>query len=189
MLFIDEQLEELAGSYNTKSFSEIFPDEGTFRATYGNIGIPKTIKDETATLLYFLLISRYANSHILSYDENRFKYQLFSMVWQYAPAWEKRVEIQNKLRELSDEDIFQGNKAIFNTAKNPDTEPTTNTSEEVAFINAQNVTKNMRGKLEAYSAYNDLIKTDVSEEFLSRFKKLFRAFASPDLPLFFIEEN
>lgn len=183
---IDDQLTELEGTYNTKSFSEVYPDVTTFLSDYNTIGIPATIQQQTATTLYYLLIGRYANSHILSSDENRFKYRLFSMIWQYAPAWEKKLDIQKKVRELTDEDIFIGSKQIYNSARNPDTTAPEG-KEELQYISDQTVSKTRRGKVDGYLALWELVKNDVSEEFLNRFRHLFRVFASPDLPLWYVE--
>ncbi len=50
-------------------------------------------------------------------------------------------------------------------------------------------TKNKRSKIEGYALVESLLKRDVTEEFLSKFKKLFRTIVEPELPLLYEEIN
>ena len=59
--------------YSTKNFCDIYPDVTTFMRDYGALGLPKTISDQNAQILFYLLFSRYGNSPIANYDENQFK--------------------------------------------------------------------------------------------------------------------
>lgn len=161
--------------YNFK-FTDIYKDVDEFLADYNNNGIPTIISQESATTLFYLLYARYGNSTLSNSDTNQFKYKLFSIIWQYGGTWEKRLEIQKKLRELSLEDgseIYKGGKAIYNTALNPETLPSTGDLEEINFINSQNTTNYKKSKLEGLSFLNELLETDVSNEFLNHFQKLF----------------
>lgn len=137
--------------------------------------------------LYYLLYSRYGNSSIASRDPNQFKYKVFSLIFQYAPAWKQRLLIQEKLFNLDpdSDDVAKGAVNIYNHAENPDTEPATDTFEPLEGINSQNASTYKRGKLEGYALLNDLLMTDVTEEFLGRFKKLFIAFVGPQFPLWY----
>ena len=90
---IKEYNGSLYGTYRTKKFGDVWTDVEAFIKDYQNIGIPATIPVSnptdntagTATTLYYLLYSRYANDVIASSDLNRFKYNLFSIIWQYGP--------------------------------------------------------------------------------------------------------
>ena len=86
-------LNSLYGNYRTRKFTDIFPDVETFLQNYKNNGIQTTISDESATTLYYLLYSRYGNSHIANSDETQFKYKLFGTVFSYGPTWEKRLDM------------------------------------------------------------------------------------------------
>lgn len=175
----------LYGNFRTKTFANIYTELKTFQEDYADNGIPTTISDANLTTLYYLLYARYGNSNVASSDENQFKYKLFSIIYMYGPAWQKRLEIQKKLMEMSDEEMLKGSTAIYNTALNPSQAPSTETVEELNYINSQNTTKYKKGKLEGYAALYSLIETDVTEEFIGKFKKLFITIVEPDYPLWY----
>lgn len=178
----------LYGSYRQKRFTDVYESVEEFLADYKDCGIPTTISDNSAQTLFYLLYGSYGNDIVASSDINRFKYKLFSIIFQYAPNWEKQLEIQNKLRALTEEDIRLGSRQIYNTAQNPSTEPSTDTTDELQYINNQNVTKNQRGVLEGYATLLSLLRTDVTQEFLNRFRKLFLTIVQPEEPLLYITE-
>lgn len=178
----------LYGSYRQKRFTDVYERVEDFLADYKDCGIPTTISDSSAQTLFYLLYGSYGNDVVASSDINRFKYKLFSIIFQYAPNWEKQLEIQNKLRALTEEDIRLGSRQIYNTAQNPSTEPSTDTTDELQYINNQNVTKNQRGVLEGYATLLSLLRTDVTQEFLNRFRKLFLTIVQPEEPLLYITE-
>lgn len=178
----------LYGSYRQKRFTDVYERVEDFLADYKDCGIPTTISDNSAQTLFYLLYGSYGNDIVASSDINRFKYKLFSIIFQYAPNWEKQLEIQTKLRGLTEEDIRLGSRQIYNTAQNPSTEPSTDTTDELQYINNQNVTKNQRGVLEGYATLLSLLRTDVTQEFLNRFRKLFLTIVQPEEPLLYITE-
>ena len=162
--------------YNQK-FTDVYGTFEEFEKDYNELGFPNIFREETTLrLLYVLLIGRYANSTISNSDLNQFRYSLFSIVWQYGGTWEKRVEIQRELRELSldkESDIYIGAKAIYNTAVNPGTAPSTKDLEELEFINSQNTTGYKTSKLDGLMKLYEMLRTDVTNEFLGKFKDLF----------------
>ena len=105
---------------------------------------------------------------------------LFAIIWQYGPNWAKNLEIQSKLRKLTDDEITQGSVQIYNQADNPSTDPSTDTSEFLQYIKAQNTSINKKGKLEGYALLDSLLKRDVTQEFLNRFKPLFKTVVEPE---------
>lgn len=145
--------------YDTFLLNDVWESADEFLEDYNGIGIPATISDANATVLFYLLYGRYANCPISNYDMTQFKYKLFSIVWQYGPTWEKRLDIQSKLRALSDADLLAGTKVdtesegtsggtvtdvgstINNHAYNPGTAPTTQTTSELDYVDQQNVAK------------------------------------------------
>lgn len=182
----------LYGSYRGRKFSDIYPDSATFINDYNTIGFPTTLKENSIIspgTVYFLLYANYGNSTVASSDEARFKFKLFSLIWQYAPVLNKRREIQEKLINLTEKDIMTGSVQVYNNAQNPATEPSTDDDEYLAYINQQNVAKNKKGKLEAYALLDSLLKKDVTQEFLNRFKPLFLNIVQPELPLWYESED
>lgn len=185
-------MNSLYGNYRTRKFTEIYDDVDKFLEDYNDCGIPAEITDESASTLYYMLYARYGNSSVASSDENQFKYKLFTIIFQYGPTWEKRLEVQKKIRQLTDDELRESAKAIYNQSLNPSTLPSTDTMDELTTINAQNVTKHKRSKTDAYALLMDLLQTDVTGEFLDKFKKLFITIVEPDYPLWYItdeEEN
>lgn len=179
----------LYGNYRTKTFSEVYPDKDSFVNEYNDIGIPTTISSTDAGLVYYLLYSRFANSHIASSDMTRFKYNLFSKIWQFGPTWIKKLDIQARLRELTEEEMLEGSRQIYNAAQNPSTDPSNFSEEELQYINSQNVTKARKGKLDGYAVLMGLLEVDVTEAFLTRFKDLFLTIVMPELPLWYENED
>lgn len=177
----------LYGNYRQLKFTDVYSSAEDFLNDYKNVGIPAIIQETNANTLYYLLYARFGNDIIASSDLNRFKYSLFSIIWQYGPTWEKKLDIQDKLRNFTEEEILTGSRQIYNTASHPATEPGTDTDEELPFIDNQNTSKARRGKLEAYDMLYHLLVTDVTTEFLNRFQKLFLTIVEPELPLYYEE--
>lgn len=167
----------------TKTFTDIWEDADSFLEDYKDNGIPTSISEQSVTTLFYLLYARYGNSSIANLDETQWKYRVFTIIFQYGPTWEKRLDIQSKLRELSEDEIRKGFKAIYNHAYNPSTEPTTLSLAELEYINDQNTTNYSKSKLDSYGQLWELLKTDVTGEFLTKFKSLFAKFVytRPDL--------
>lgn len=179
----------LYGNYRTRTFTDIFPDEADFLLENQNNPLHVMSQDD-ARVIYYLLYARYGNNSIASSDENRFIYQLFSIIFQYGPTWAKRLEIQKKIREIPDEELIIGSKAIHNHSFNPDSGPSTATLEELLTIDAQNTTTYKKSKMEGYSLLSVLLETDVSAEFLDKFKRLFITVVEPQEPLWYeMDEN
>ena len=175
----------LYGNYRQVKFTDVWQTAESFVSDYKNNGIETTISDKTATTLYYLLYSRYGNSVLASSDTNRFKYDVWATIFSYGPTWEKRLEIQDKLRNLTDDELFNGATQIYNHAYNPGTAPSTNTLDELTAINEQNTSKSKKGKMDAYAMLIALLETDVTESFLDKFKKLFLKVVQPELPLWY----
>lgn len=166
--------------YNTKLFTDVFPDVTTFIVEHDHCQLPKKIGQDSLTTIYYLLYARYGNNPISNMDVNQFKYKVFAIIFQYAPAWEKKLQVQEIIRGLDADEILQGSKTIYNHALNPSTDPSTASLEELNYINDQNTTSFKRNKLEAYGALLEVISDDVTEAFILRFKSLFRQFIAPD---------
>ena len=160
--------------YRTNTFQEIWDSAAKFVAEYKANGIKTTITDDNCTTLYYLLYAKYGNNPIASSDENRFKYAVWATIFKYGPTWEKRLEIQDKLRALSEDDLIRSGKSIFNHAYNPSTDPSTGSLDELPGINEQNTNQYVKSKIDAYGSLMELLRTDVTEQFLGEFRKLFK---------------
>lgn len=179
---------DMFGNYYTKKFTDLYPEVSSFITDFQGNGIPTKISNGSATTLYYLLYARYGNSHINNLDENQFKYRLFSTIFMYGPTWEKRLEVQDKLRALSDEDLRIGSKQINNHAYNPSSAPDTGTLEELDYINEQGTLNYKKGKVDAYMWLMDALKTDVTKSFIDKFEELFLKIVAPQTPLVYVTD-
>lgn len=193
------------GSSRTRSFADIFPNFETFQSAWNDTvfsqqaialsqAIPESGEGEgpqNLMLIYQLLLARYANSTIASSDENRFTLQCMAIIFQYAPAWIKRLEIQHTLHEmdLSSDEFLRGSAQIFNTSLNPSEDPATDTMTPLSTINQQNVNIQKRDKFKALAILEELLKTDITGAFIDRFRPLFRTIVAPQRPLFYTTEE
>ena len=312
---------EMFPQYDTKLMTEVWSQASEFLTDYQNAGIPTTISNQNATTLYYLLYARYGNTPIANYDENQWKYKMFSIIFQYGPTWEKRLSIQDTLRGLQISDLVDngsfhelfshsasetssktgsdnntrtlnttekntGTSAVANTgtdttdstgtqgvvhtgtvgttgetediknhAYNPGTAPAQNAYSPLSYINEQNATKNnanstvtnnltdtttnnlqnqtthnttstttndlsradtgtikddrtitdstnaentsqnetttvmTAGKLKAYEKLLELLETDVTGEFINKFKVCFKQFVMPERHMIYVTED
>ena len=177
---------------STKTFVQEFKTYNDFLYYYLNCGIPTTIaydveaNNSSLKTLYYLLYAKYGNSFITNWDENQWRYKVFSIIFQYGPTWEKRLDLQDKIRNLSDEDLLKGAKAVYNHAFNPSDEPV---DTELNYINEQNTTNYKKSKMDAYTQLWGLLVTDVTEQFISRFSELFKKVIAPYTYIYESEEN
>lgn len=262
--------------YDTKLMTEIWDEASDFLTDYQNVGIPTTISTQNATTLYYLLYARYGNTPIANYDENQWKYKIFSVIFQYGPTWEKRLSMQETLRgmQLADlldngsiRELFESEESgsssdnysknstnestggttstgtvqvetdnnvedIKNHAFNPGTAPAANAYSPLGYINEQNATKNVldgsqtttnnlagtstnsgegheegevtgsstrnlgserntvlsAGKLKAYEKLLELLDSDVTGEFISKFKICFKQFVMPERTWIYVSD-
>lgn len=174
------------GNYRTRKFADIWPSVDAFLEDYQASAIPQNLNTADATTLYYLLYARYGNSSIANSDENQFKYKIFSTIYIGGATWAKKQEIQSKLREMTEDEILAGTKAINNHAFNPQTAPTTSTVDELEYINEQNTTKYKKSKLDGYALLWAILNDGVTERFLREFRYHFLVVVEPQLPLWYI---
>ena len=175
-------------SYKTPTFHEIFPDELTWSQKMSTAKpTPHISSTETLTAIYYLLDARYGSCSIASPTEESFVPKLNAVIWQYAPTWEKKLDIQEKLRNLSDDDFTVGSLAIYNHAENPADKPTPSTGdgEFLDYIDNQNTSRMKKGKLNAYGELWSLLTNDVTETFIRKFQKLFILVIEPEYDTIF----
>lgn len=186
----------LQGLNATQTFADIYPDSDTFLKEYNATSetfknpFPDVFSGDASkvVILWSLLTSRYMNSSISNYDETQFKYRLFSIIWQFAPAWQKKLDIQEKLRNLTDDEIITGSKTISDHAFNPSTEVEGGPNPDsgiIETINEQNKVRLVKSKLEGYSILWDILKNDVTNDFLAKFKTLFTVIVEPTTKLLY----
>lgn len=157
----------------TRRFGEVYNNVDDFYNDYISLGIPTTIKKTNLDTLFYLLYAKYGSSHFANENEIQAKLKIFSTIFKYGPTWEKKLEIQAEIRALTLDDLREGAKQITNHANNPNTSPSTSALEELEYIDEQHQTNYKRNKIDAYGSLWTLLATDVTEEFLNKFRNIF----------------
>lgn len=88
------------------------------------------------------------------------------------------MELQQTLRNLTDEQLEGGNIVLNNTVLNEGT-VVDDPKNLLSRINNQNASITQRGAIERINSVLMLLKTDVTENFLDRFKFIFGAITTP----------
>ena len=184
----------LRPEYATKTFQEVYNSYEAFKKDYDQFitlvsGGVQPLKVDNIKATYYLLFARYGNNPIVNFDVIQFKMKLMTIIATYGPTWEKKKAIQKDLRDLSETDLLQGAKQVYNHAYNPSTEPSTQELEELTHINDQTVTNNKKSKMEAFSILWANLHVDSTDEYLNKFKNCFSRFVGDQCPILFVEED
>lgn len=183
---------QMIRQYNTQLFGEIFPsldDWNAFLEDYSQL--TNVISQANQELLYYLLSAKYGNDPIVNNSTSQFYIKMATNIYKHAPIWEKKLAIQKNIRELTENDLLVGTKQIFNEAYNPNSSPSTDTTDEITYINRQNVNKTKRNKLDALMLQWDALRRDATEEFIDKFRNCFSPFIIAPCPILYetIEEE
>ena len=180
------------GGFETSYFSDIYPDLETFEADfelfkdslafYGDFKAPSMVSK-----IYFMLASEYAYSHHIG-ARDQWKAMLWARIFEYGPYLEKDLEMQKEVLKLDINDLREGTKAIYNSALNPGTYPSTNSLQELDYINQQNTTNYKKSKAEAILVLKEIMNKNLIKEFLGRFKNLFIGICYPNYSRYYIND-
>lgn len=166
-----------------------------FEWFYQNCGLPDRLLSEDdysdygLETIYGLLLSRYANAHIASSDESRFKLEMMSIIFQHGKEWQRLMSLQDKLAALTDEELMAGAKITNNHANHPDVQPGVDAIDSLPFIDEQNKTIYQKDKTEAFSRTMMFMNLNTTENFLDRFQPLFVQLSYDADPLLYEEED
>lgn len=177
------------GNYYSVTFGDLFPSPEDFIKDYEDSLLSKgknTVSDDALTQLYYILWARYGNSHFNSLNNENIKGSIFSLIYMYGPTWERRIELQEKIRKLTDEEIITGNSAVHTHADDPGT--LAKTPDDITYIDSKNTTTYKKGKIEGLALAQELLSTDVTKEFINKFQYLFIRVALPYAPLYYETE-
>lgn len=187
-------------SYNAPSFVDVWDDSDNFKADYKasvfydykeetvtEDGVTKTIihlnnsiSEPRIELLFGLLYAKYGNNPISGNNLHQFKTKLFSIIYKYGPEWETKLNIQQKVRDLKDDDVMLGSFTIYNHAYNDASNPATNNSEYISeYINDQNTTRYKKSPLEGLILQWDALADNSTEKFINKFQVCFQRCVYP----------
>ena len=180
--------------FENLTFSQIWKTYDDFKDDYNELiaGFPQVaspLKVNSIKTTFYLLYAKYGNNPIASDDVGQFKMQIFSTIFAYGPTWERKQEVQNSIRALTETDLLQGAKQIYNNALNPNSSPATGTLEELTYISNQNTTNHKKAKIEAYSILWGALHGEATNEYIGKFKKFFSAFVDKMAALFYIDND
>ena len=124
------------------------------------------------------------------YDTN-----LFCEIWESSESF------------LADYNNTGTDTTINNHAFNPSTAPSTQDTNELNYIDQQQVAKGSatstisgtdskttgqtvtKSKMDAYAQLWDLVATDVTNDYISKFKKCFKQFVAPERRMIYVTED
>lgn len=172
--------ELLAPEYENLTFDLVFPSAAEFttklRAT--SLITEIEITDAFLELLFGMLYAKHGTDPIVSANEPQWVYKVALTTKAEAPTYIKKADIQKNLRALTLDEMREGYKNIFNHAVNPSTKPSTENTEELPYVNDQNVNKGKKGVADAYAYLWDILNSNITEEFLRKYDKLFSKVAT-----------
>lgn len=160
--------------YNTRTFKDIWPTADDFNTELTASAFSGCV--ENVTLIYYLIYSRFANSHIVGKDEDQWKIRLFTRLYSCGPTYEKKMAIQKSLREMDDDALMTNGQMISKMGYNPSTtveEGGMNDVSDIKTVDQQNSTKRVSGKLNSYANLWTALKTDITSAFINKFRDLF----------------
>lgn len=172
---------DLTPAYSRFTFKDIFPDVDTFVDYVSNAGpLQDEINDEDLLAqFYYMMWAKYGNCPIAKSDSEQWGLDLIFTMNAYLPTFVKKEEIQKELRTLTVDDVREGFKNIYNKAYNPSTTPSTGTDEELPYVNEQNVNKTKKNVVDSLSSLWEMLHTNLWEDLMRKFQKLFSKIVSP----------
>lgn len=161
-------------AYNTKLFCDIWEDANSFVTDIKSTPIyDSEVTDAQLELIFYLLFQKYGNNPIAFFDDSQFKLKISTIIYAYGPTYFKKADIQKAIRALDLDELRDGFKNIQNRALNDATEPNNDTDEELAYINEQIINKGKRSSIDAYAYVWGILRNNLVDEFLNKFKSLF----------------
>lgn len=176
------------GGFDTLTFSEVWPTADDFMDDWAIFKTDCqlfTLADADVRKSYFILGSEYAFSHHIG-SKDQWKFMMFMRISEYLPYLLKDIQIQTALLGMNLDELREGSKAIYNSALNPGTSPTTGSMRELDYINSQNTTNYKKSKVDAWASLIQMLDSDLVKNFLNKFKNLFVKTAYPDWDLYYI---
>lgn len=188
---MSSMLEQLAPEYNRLTYADVFTSKTDFRTKLQDTGIIEDILISNVFLekLYFYLYAAHGNDCISMSDEAQWIYNVALITEANAPTYLKKLDVQKKLRALTDDELREGYRTLFNHAVNPSAKPSTDANDELKYINEQSVNKARKNKTAAYIELWESLRTDLLADFLHKYDKIFSKLASTADRMIYISDN
>lgn len=181
-------MHSLYGNYRQLKFTDVFEDKDTFIGFLSTCGLQPSVTTENLTTLYYLLYARYGNSVVASSDINQFQYKVAAIIFNEGHVWQKKLEIQRTLSEMTIEEAQVSGKGISSHAYNPGEQYDLDSEGILQTINDQNVnTQKVSPVVAAQLLYQSV--EDVTTSFINKFADLFLKFVAPEQPLWYVTDD
>lgn len=174
----------------TSRFTEVFTSVDTFITSFRESPLnDANLTDETLKKVFYELVARYGDSYFKSTNDYRNKLKTFSILANEGVVYQKKLEIQKNLINLTLQELMDDGVSISNYAENPGDEATTTIDayegeDFLKYVNNQSVNKAKSNKLNAYKSQLYAIR-DVTTAFIERFADLFESILwSSYLPIY-----
>ena len=174
----------------TSRFTEVFTSVDTFITSFRESPLnDANLTDETLKKVFYELVARYGDSYFKSTNDYRNKLKTFSILSNEGVVYQKKLEIQKNLINLTLQELMDDGVSISNYAENPGDEATTTIDayegeDFLKYVNNQSVNKAKSNKLNAYKSQLYAIR-DVTTAFIERFSELFETILwSSYLPIY-----
>lgn len=166
----------LSSAYPTQTLADIFPKFADVRSFYNETGLPDRFldyEDFTFQTAYFMIMAEFASAHIKSSSIDLFKLRFCKLIFEHVPVWQREMYFQNKLLQMSDDELLAGSKAIHNHASHPGSVPSTASLEALSYIDAQTATNYVKNAPEAINEHIYAINYNPTDRLLDAFRGLF----------------
>lgn len=183
---MDQERKLMTMFRNTMTFCQVYDNPTDFSADYkasglydavnvgaSNENLHNSLSDANISVLFYLLIGKYADNPIANASVEIFKQKMFGIIFQYGPTWQKRLDIQDKFRNLTESQILTGTKTVFNHAYNNASLPSAGELSDIPYIDEQQTQATNKAQMSAYNELLSLLETNVTKEFIDRFMVCF----------------
>lgn len=139
--------------------------------------------------VFWHLMSKYDESHYSYKSDDKCKLKTFHVIHQYLPTYLKRIELQERIRNMTDQDLFDSGKQVVKSANTPDVEEDMNSLSTPQYTDNIQVQNRQSAKLLAIQQQYGSILDNVWDEFIDKFAFLFKKFMFIPYDYIYINEE
>lgn len=141
--------------------------------------IPEMTEEE-----WVVLMGRYGSSHIRYSNPTQFKFAFFGLNKEAQEKMRAKLKVNERLRNLTEEEALSGDEIITNVATNPDTAPSMDVYEPLPYVSNQTGQKETRGKVAALYNWKHSLGGQAYNEWLDTFRALFRVILQEEVDVY-----
>lgn len=158
----------------TKTFYEQYPNVDKFVEMW-NVSPFKidTISQEEIRNMYYQLVSEYMVSHFAFIEPLQIDLQVAKTIYNYYPNLKKKLDLQDQILKMTEEDLADGNTAINSSMSNPDTDEISPSDATLPYTASKSIQTRKYSKPDRYTRQYNLIVDGLYDLYIKRFKSLF----------------